>query len=121
MRAALWMCTLAALPAAAGAQVPADHSYQRSIRAGERVFGVWAGASLSPAAVFGTITHRRLLLTGLRFEYVLHSSGAGATAYTLDLHPLAVVTNTPEYAWQRVRLRNGAVGTQLVETGRSSV
>jgi hypothetical protein len=118
MRAALWMSTLTALPAIAGAQAPAANV---SSLAGEHAFGVWAGASLSTAAVFGTITDRRLLLTGVRYEYVLKSDGAVTTAYTLDLHPLAVVTNTPEYAWQRVRLRNGAVGTQLVETGRSSV
>jgi hypothetical protein len=117
MRVALWISTLTALPVVVGAQPQPTNSR----RAGEHVFGVWAGASLSPAAVFGRITDRRLVLTGLRYEYVLASNGGTTTAYTLDLHPLAIVTNTPEYAWQRVRLRNGATGTQLVETGRSPV
>jgi hypothetical protein len=117
MRAALLISALSALPVLVGAQTQAANTHH----AGEHVFGVWAGASLSPAAVFGTITDRRLVLTGLRYEYVLASSGGSSTAYTLDLHPLAVVTNTPEYALQRVRLRNGTVGSQLVETGRSPV
>jgi Lipid A 3-O-deacylase (PagL) len=117
MRAALWISTLTALPAVVGAQTQSTNTH----RAGEHVFGVWAGASLSPAAVFGTITDRRLVLTGLRYEYVLASNSGTTMAYTLDLHPLAVVTNTPKYTWQRVRLRNGTMGTQLVETGRSSV
>src|SRR3712207_2230932 len=115
MRAALWMCTLTALPVVATAQ----SSVSDSMRAGDRVLGVWAGASVSSVAVFGTVTDRRLLLTGLRYERILESSGSVTTAYTFDLHPFAVVTNTPRYGWQRIRDRNGAVFIQMVETGRS--
>jgi hypothetical protein len=117
MRAALWMSTLMALPAALRAQVPATGVLER----GQRSLGMWAGASLSSSAVFGTITDRRLFLSGLRLEYVLESTGVVTTTYTIDVHPLAVVTNTPRYGLQQIRERDGSVVTYLVETGRSSV
>jgi Lipid A 3-O-deacylase (PagL) len=117
MRAALWMSTLIALPAALRAQAPASDVLER----GQRSLGMWAGASLSSSAVFGTITDRRLFLSGLRLEYVLESTGAVTTTYTLDVHPLAVVTNTPRYGLQRVRDRDGTFVNYLVESGRSSV
>jgi Lipid A 3-O-deacylase (PagL) len=117
MRAALWMCTLVALPAAVGAQAPTTDVLAR----GERSFGAWVGTSLSPAALFGTITDRHLVLSGLRLEYVLESRGTVTTTYTFDLHPLAVVTNTPLYGLEQVRARNGRFVTQMVETGRSPV
>lgn len=117
MRAALWMCTFSALPAVAIAQ----SSVPDSMRAGDRVFGVWAGASVSSVAVFGRITDRRLLLTGLRYERILESSGSAMTAYTFDVHPIAVVTNTPRYAFRTIRAPNGASLVQMVETERSSV
>jgi hypothetical protein len=116
MRAALWMCTLTALPAVVRAQTPPDSSH-----AGERHFGIWAGASLSAAAAFGTITDRRLVLTGLRYERTIETRGSVTTAYTFDLHPIAVVTNTPQYSEQQIRARNGIVFNQIVETGRSPV
>jgi hypothetical protein len=108
MRAALWICTLSALPAVVGAQTPSDTAL-----AADHVFGVWAGASLSSVAVFGTITDRRLVLTGLRYERVVERTRSVTTAYTFDLHPIAVVTNTPRYGVQRTPRRS------VVETGRS--
>jgi hypothetical protein len=116
MRAALWICTLTALPAVVRAQTPLDTSH-----VGDRVFGVWAGASLSSVAVFGTITDRRLVLTGLRYERVIDHTGSVTTMYTFDLHPIAVVTNTPRYGVQEVRPRRDVRFTQTVETGRSPV
>jgi Lipid A 3-O-deacylase (PagL) len=116
MRAALWIFTITALPAVAGAQTRTTDALER----GDRSFGVWAGASLSPAALFGTITDRRLFLTGLRLEYVLGSANAVTTAYTVDVHPVAVMTNTPRYGVQQVRARNGSLVTRTVETGRAA-
>jgi hypothetical protein len=113
MRAALWICTLTALPAVVRAQAPFDTAH-----AGDHVFGVWAGASLSSVAVFGTVTDRRLVLTGLRYERVVERAGSVTTAYTFDVHPIAVVTNTPRYV-QRTRHRGGVVFNEVVETGRS--
>ena len=116
MRVALWMCTLVALPAVTRAQ----ESAVDSVHTGGGVFGAWAGASLSSVAVFGTITDRRLVLTGLRYERAVEN-GSVTTTYTFDLHPLAVVTNTPRYGMERLRAPNGVVFSQLVETGRSPV
>ncbi len=117
MRAALWMGTLTALPLVVGAQAPPTQAVQR----GQRSFGMWAGASLSSSALFGTITDRRLFLSGLRLEYVLESTGAVTTTYTIDLHPLAVVTNTPYYDWRRFHDAHGSIVWHLVEAGRTSV
>src|SRR3712207_2328707 len=102
MRAALWTCALVALPAVVRAQTPianepganepaagtpAGRETYYTYRAGDRVFGFWAGASLSPSAVFGRIADRRLLLAGVRMEQVLESRGSVTTTYTLDGHP----------------------------------
>jgi hypothetical protein len=134
MRIALWTCTLAALPALVRAQAPAASEPAASepgpsapaakdaslpYRAGERVLGVWLAASFSPSAVFGRITDRRVVLTGLRLEHVIESAGSVTTTYTLDVHPIAVVTNTPRYAMQWVRAQNGARVRLLVETSRA--
>lgn len=117
MRAALWISTLVALPATLRGQMATTDVLER----GQRSFGMWAGASLSSSTVFGTITDRRLFLSGLRVEYVLESTGAVTTTYTMDVHPLAVVTNTPSYGLQRIRERDGTLGTYLVEIDRSPV
>jgi hypothetical protein len=117
MRAALWICTLSALPAVVGAQAAVTDVLER----GQHGFGVWAGASLSASALFGKITDRRLFLSGLRYERVLESTGAVTTTYTLDVHPLAVVTNTPRYVIQWLRAPNGALFPELIETSRASV
>jgi hypothetical protein len=115
------MCTLMALPAALRAQAPSANETYHAYRPGDRAFGGWVGASLLPSAVFGRITDRRLVLTGLRLERVLESDGAVTTTYTLDLHPIAVVTNTPRYGLRWVREENGALVRQLVETSRAPV
>ncbi len=117
MRAALWISTLSGLPALVGAQAPVTDALER----GQHGFGMWAGASLSPSALFGKITDRRLFLTGLRFERVLETTGSFTTTYTFDLHPLAVVTNTPRYAVEWLHAPNGSLVAQLIETSRSSV
>jgi len=136
MRAALWTYALVALPAVVPAQAPAANEPGASepaaatppgketyhtYRAGDRVFGLWLGASLSPSAVFGRITDRRLLLTGVRMERVLESRGSVTTTYTLDVHPIAVVTNTPRYSMLRIRDRSGILVDRLVETSRAPV
>lgn len=127
MRAVLWICTLLALPAIARSQGPASDAPDsaaggapgKSPAWSRRSLGVWAGASLSPSAMFGTITDRRLLLTGARLEYVLDRGRLVTTAYTFDLHPIAIVTNTPQYAVRVFPTREGPI-TLLVETDRSA-
>jgi hypothetical protein len=112
MRAVLLICSLTVLPAVLPAQAPAPHPLERSL-------GLWAGASLSPSALFGTITDRQLILTGLRLEYVLESAGTVTTTYFVDLHPLAVVTNTPLYGVAEIRPGSRRPMSQTVETGRA--
>jgi hypothetical protein len=63
---------------------------------GDRFFESNAGLSwYSPsAAALGSITGRRVYLTGLRLESVLRTTGPFALASTMELIPIAVVERT---------------------------
>jgi hypothetical protein len=67
----------------------------RPLVAGDRFFEGDVGFSWhSPAgSLWGTITHRRILLTGLRWEWVVSASRHVAFSSTVEL-PLAVVQRT---------------------------
>jgi opacity protein-like surface antigen len=67
-----------------------------TLSAGDRFYEGSLGFSwYSPAAHdWGTITHRRIYLTGFRSEWLLETFGQFAVATTMELLPLAIVQRT---------------------------
>lgn len=91
MRPALVVLIAFTCATSASAQHPT-----RTLSRGDRFFESDAGLSwYSPrGSALGTITGRRVYLTGLRFESVLGTTGALALASTMELIPIAVVERT---------------------------
>jgi lipid A 3-O-deacylase PagL len=92
-------------------------------RSGERWLGAWVGASFSsPVGTrLGLTPDRRLFLVALRAQYLLAAAGPVALAATVDVFPLAVVTNNPK--WYLVINPHTPTGprSDRVESGRSAV
>jgi hypothetical protein len=105
---------LVGMPALAGAQ-------EVSARPAERFVGGWVGASVASSSRFGYVTDRRLLVAGVRLQYLVGTLGPIAIASILDFVPLAILSNTPDYEMRRFRQRDGSVVTGRAETGRSPV
>lgn len=82
---------------AAFAAAPAAPVFgQQPLVSGDRSVERTAGFSWhSPAsASLGSTTHRRVYLTGVRGEWLLHALGPLAIAYGVELVPLAIVERT---------------------------
>jgi Lipid A 3-O-deacylase (PagL) len=87
----------------------------------DRSLGGWIGTSVSPSDRFGYVTDRRLFVAGVRAEFLLDTFGPFALASTVDVVPLAVLSNTPEYRMMAFRVESGMVQRFKIETGRSAV
>ncbi len=102
--------TMAASQTAGGAPRPAD-----------RLLGLWVGASVAPAQRFGLITDRQLFVAAVRAEYVLERFGPIAIASTMDVIPLAILSNTPTYVARTGYTLDGYTYTYNEQTGRAPV
>jgi hypothetical protein len=87
----------------------------------ERFYGGWMGASVAPASEFGYVTDRQLFVAALRAQYLLHAFESMAIASTIDLVPLAVLSNTPDYEVRSSRERDENGASFKTVTGRSPV
>jgi hypothetical protein len=115
MRAIL--CSAALLWLAPALSIAQDASAERGVR----LVGGWVGASVAPSNRFGYVTDRQLFVAAIRAQYHLHTFGPVALASTVDIVPLAILSNTPEYRVWSSRQPDGAVVTRKVVTGRSPV
>jgi hypothetical protein len=104
-------------PALAAAQASATET----ARPAERLLGAWVGASVGTSNQWGRITDRRFFIAALRAQYLLETFGGLALANTIDVVPLAILTNTPEYRPASFRQPDGTIINLHVETGRSPV
>jgi lipid A 3-O-deacylase PagL len=118
MRAVLPLYALLALaPALAIAQAPTEPAPHRA----ERLIGGWVGASVAPSTRFGYIDDRRFVVAGLRAQYLLDTFGPVALASTIDVIPLAVLSNTPTYETLSIPRLDGTIFHVKSVTGRSAV
>ena len=118
MRAYLLSCLpLSLAPMFAAAQ----DSATASPRPAHRLLGGWIGASVAGSTRWGTISDRRLFVAALRAQYLLETFGPLAIASTVDVVPLAVLTNTPTYQTFTVVGSDGATVHVKSQTGRSPV
>ncbi len=78
------------------AQAPADLSR------GDRSIGAWVGFSPVSRTPYTPDEGRKLVVAGLRAEWVLEKLGPVALAATTDLIPFAVVTQTPTYVTREI-------------------
>ena len=112
---------LVALSAAASA-VPAQEAPSGPApRRADRSIGVWAAASVATADRWGTITDRHFYVTAVRVQYLLETVGHFAIASTIDLVPLAVLSNTPTYYRTTVPASDGRIVDVRIENGRTPV
>jgi hypothetical protein len=88
------------------------------LRNGVREWSVWAGISFdSPSGRFlGETEDRAFLVAGFQHSRVFAASSEMAFAYTLEMIPVAVVTNNPDTTTSR--LRDGRIDRRVE---RSSV
>ncbi len=80
-------------------------------------FGVWGGVSFdSPAGSFlGTIPDRKFVIGGLRYGRILAVGRGLALEYTVDVIPVAIVTDNPKVVDTPFTLPDGSVvlGTEI--------
>lgn len=100
------------------AQAPPELATSRYTDTGTRLLGFWGGLSPdSPGGHFlGQITDREFFLAAVRVGWVLGTVGPVATDYTVDLIPLAIVTNNPVSATKQEYF-NGVVVSETTEYG----
>jgi lipid A 3-O-deacylase PagL len=118
MRAVLPLCAVLSLaPTLAAAQAPTDPARRRA----EPFLGGWVAASVAPSTRFGYINDRRLFVAALRAQYLLATIGPLALASTIDVVPLAILSNTPTYDALSFPQPNGTIVHFKNVTGRSAV
>ena len=118
MRTLLPLCALLALaPALATAQAPGNSAPPPA----QQLLGGWIAASVAPSTRFGPIDDRRFVVAALRVQYLLDTFGSVAFATTVDVVPLAILSNTPTYETLELRDPNGMIGNFKSVTGRSAV
>lgn len=95
----------------------------RSPESGDRYYGAWIGVSPdSPVgSQLGVTPDRRLLLIGVRAQWVLESFGPLSFAAVSDLIPVAALSNNPKYRTEKMNLPDGTSVKLKVQTGRSTV
>jgi hypothetical protein len=118
MRAILPLYALLSL---APTLAPAQTSTDTVPRRGERLLGGWIGASVAPSTRFGPIDDRHFIVAALRAQYLLDTFGSLAFAATVDVVPLAILSNTPTYDALSVPEPDGSFVTFKTVTGRSAV
>lgn len=87
----------------------------------DRLLGFWLSSSVAPSTRFGLITDRTLLAAGLRAQYLLETIGPIAIASTIDLVPVAVLSNNPEYVTVEDRTPDGFIIRYKSIVGHSPV
>jgi Lipid A 3-O-deacylase (PagL) len=108
---------LSLAPVLAGAQSPPGTAGRPS----ERFLGGWMAASVAPSTRFGYITDRHYFVAALRAQFPIATLGPLALASTVDVVPLAMLSNTPEYQLTTFYHEGGTPITVKTETGRSPV
>ncbi len=86
-------------------------------------FGAWGGGSFnSPAGTFlGTTPDRKFIIGALRYGRILVANKSIALEYTIDVIPLAVVTNNPRVVDTAFNLPDGRTAILRTEVRRQSV
>lgn len=87
-----------------GAETPAGVSSNYALLKGTNEFGLWAGGSPDSVDLIGTVEDRKLALFALRYGRVLADWDSLSLEYTLDIFPVAVVSEP-----DRVRRGNSTI------------